>query len=89
MNFEGGRDNSSLHANIARQVHDGLLRGDYALLGVYLPDEVLEKLEEDFAFAFWSKVDGDHTAVRVCTSWATEERAVKELIRALDRCTGD
>ncbi len=54
-----------------------------------LPDEVLEKLEEDFAFAFWSKVDGDHTAVRVCTSWATEERAVKELIRALDRCTGD
>ncbi|MDD6188485.1 MAG: hypothetical protein PUB32_02760 [Clostridiales bacterium] len=42
MNFEGGRDNSSLHANIARQVHDGLLRGDYALLGVYLPDEVLD-----------------------------------------------
>lgn len=42
MDFEGRRDNSSLHVNIARRVHDGLLRGDYALLGVYLPDEVLD-----------------------------------------------
>lgn len=53
-----------------------------------LPDALLEKLEEDFAFAFWTKPDGEHTAVRVCTSWATEERAVKDLIRALDRWDG-
>lgn len=50
-----------------------------------LPDHVLAELEEDFAFSFWEKVDGDHTAVRVCTSWATEERSVKALIDALDR----
>lgn len=50
-----------------------------------LPDALLAALEKDFAFAFWSKPDGDHTAVRVCTSWATEARAVKDLIRALDR----
>ena len=50
-----------------------------------LPDALLAALEKDFAFAFWAKPDGDHTAVRVCTSWATEASAVKDLIRALDR----
>lgn len=50
-----------------------------------LPDWVLAELEKDFAFCFWEKMDEDHTAVRVCTSWATEERAVTELVRALDR----
>lgn len=48
-----------------------------------LPDAVLEKLEERFRFAFWSKVDGEHTAVRVCTSWATEESDVNALIEAI------
>ena len=48
----------------------------------------LAALEEDFLFSFWSKPDGNHTAVRVCTSWATESRAVQELIRALDRWDG-
>jgi len=50
-----------------------------------LPDSLLEELEKDFAFSFWEKVDDTHTAVRVCTSWATEETAVEALIRALDR----
>lgn len=54
-----------------------------------LPDEVLEKLERDFAFTFWDKVDSEHTAVRICTSWATEEKAVKDLVRALDRWIQD
>ena len=50
-----------------------------------LPDGLLAQLEEEFALAVWSKVDGGHTAVRVCTSWATEPQAVQALIRALDR----
>ena len=53
-----------------------------------LPDTLLAALEEDFLFSFWSKPDGNHTAVRVCTSWATESRVVQELIRALDRWDG-
>lgn len=53
-----------------------------------LPDELLEKLEEDFAFSIWTKPDETHTAIRVCTSWATEEQAVKDLICALDRFEG-
>ena len=53
-----------------------------------LPDPLLHALEEEFLFAFWSKPDPDHTAVRVCTSWATREESVQDLIRALDRWTG-
>ena len=50
-----------------------------------LPDGLLAQLEEEFALTVWSKVDGGHTAVRVCTSWATEPQAVQALIRALDQ----
>ena len=50
-----------------------------------LPDELVAYLEEEFAFSFWKKVDQDHTAVRICTSWATEPGAIQALLRAVDR----
>ena len=46
------------------------------------PDEIYEKLSEKFSFAFWEKTDYEHTAVRICTSWATKESDVRELIKA-------
>lgn len=50
-----------------------------------LPDGLLAALEKDFAFSFWCKVDESHTAVRICTSWATQPEAVQALTEALDR----
>ncbi len=44
MDFNGRNNASELHKTIARRAHDGILRGDYALLGVYLPDEVLDHI---------------------------------------------
>lgn len=49
-----------------------------------LPDEHLEKLKSKYAYGFWEKVDNEHSAVRFCTSWATKEEAVEELIRDLE-----
>ena len=49
-----------------------------------LPDPLLKALEDDFAFAFWCKTDADHTAVRVCTSWATTPEAVQALLDRLE-----
>ena len=46
------------------------------------PDEIYEKLSKEFSFAFWEKTDSEHTAVRICTSWATKDSDVRELIRA-------
>ncbi len=43
-------------------------------------DEDLGKLQEKYAFSFWEKTDAAHTAVRICTSWATREEAVSALI---------
>ncbi len=50
------------------------------------PDKVLEKLQKKYMFSFWEKTDSSHTAVRICTSWATTDSCVDALladIRAL------
>lgn len=48
-----------------------------------LPDEWLAKLEKDFAFSFWQRVDESHCAVRFCPSWATQQEAVDALVQAI------
>lgn len=45
-----------------------------------IPDEHLEQLKEKYSFGFWEKTDASHSAVRFCTSWATKEENVEELI---------
>ena len=49
-----------------------------------LPDEHLEKLKGKYSFGFWERMDDSHCAVRFCTSWATKEEAVEELIRDIE-----
>lgn len=49
-----------------------------------MPAQHIEKLKEKYSFAFWEEVDGEHSAVRFCTSWATREEAVEELIRDIE-----
>ena len=50
-----------------------------------LPKDHLERLKEKYSFAFWEAVDASHSAVRFCTSWATKEAAVEELIRDIEK----
>lgn len=45
-----------------------------------LPNQKLEKLSEKYVFAVWQKMDNEHTAIRLCTSWATTKETVDELI---------
>ena len=49
------------------------------------PDELYEKLSKKFSFAFWEKTDSSHTAVRICTSWATKDEDVEKLIDFFNR----
>ena len=49
------------------------------------PDGTYEKLCERFSFAFWEKTDSSHTAVRICTSWATKDEDVEKLIDCINR----
>ena len=50
----------------------------------HLTDEQAEALEDDFDLAVWERVDESHAAMRVCTSWATEDAAVDAFIRAVE-----
>lgn len=48
-----------------------------------LPNAVIHKLQENYSFYVWAKMDSKHSAVRLVTSWATEEKAVREFIEDL------
>ena len=44
----------------------------------------LEELSKIFRFSIWQQVDDMHTAVRICTSWATKHENVDRLIEAIE-----
>lgn len=44
------------------------------------PHSLIDKLEEKYLFEIWSKIDENSSAVRLVTSWATEEKCVREFI---------
>ena len=48
-----------------------------------LPVEKIQELEKSFKFLRWKKIDDGHWAVRLVTSWATQEKTVAALIDAL------
>ena len=48
-----------------------------------LPNSLIERLKVKFAFSLWQPTDAAHTAVRFCTSWATKEEHLDELIAEL------
>ena len=50
-----------------------------------LPDEWHEALSKDFAMTHMGKPDKTHTAVRICTSWATKAENVETLIEAVKK----
>ena len=48
-----------------------------------LPDAWLAALQRDFVFTYQCRVDETHSAVRICTSWATQPAHVQALKAAL------
>lgn len=48
-----------------------------------LSNDVIEKLQKDFVFLIWEKLDNYHSAVRFVCSWATKESDVDALIAYL------
>lgn len=50
-----------------------------------LPDELLPLLGRDFTFSYWERVDSTHSAIRLCTSWATTDEETDALCSAILR----
>ncbi|KJS48929.1 low specificity L-threonine aldolase [Desulfosporosinus sp. BICA1-9] len=44
------------------------------------PDSLITELHKNYSFYVWSKVDADHSAVRLVTSWSTKEDQVLAFI---------
>ena len=57
-------------------LYDSITNQQYPIL----TDEELAAFSEKYAFSFWCKTDAQHSAVRVCTSWATKEEHVNALL---------
>ena len=50
-----------------------------------LPNRVIAKLQEKYSFYIWSKIDEEHSSIRLVTSWATEEEAVLEFCNEIKK----
>lgn len=60
-----------------RLLYDSMTNQQYPIFET----KQLELLSKKYAFNFWTKVDENHSAVRICTSWATKEEDVAQLIQ--------
>ena len=50
-----------------------------------LTQQQMDALGKDFSFTYWAQVDETHHAVRFCTSWATKDESVDQLIEAIEK----
>ncbi|MBP5429296.1 MAG: low specificity L-threonine aldolase [Elusimicrobiaceae bacterium] len=53
-----------------------------------VPNEILAELEQTYVFAHNKRIDKNHTAIRICTSWATREEDVEQLVADLHKLGG-
>ena len=78
------------HANeMANQIRQAIADAGFGFLSPsstnqlfpVLPDYLIEKLQGKYGFQLWEKIDNSMSAIRLVTSWATPESAVKDFIQ--------
>ncbi|RHR22881.1 low specificity L-threonine aldolase [Clostridium sp. AF19-22AC] len=83
----------SRHANeLAEEIRDACKKAGYPFLVenptnqifVILPDVKLAELGKNYSFCYQERVDEAHSAVRICTSWATSRESVEKLIKDIE-----
>lgn len=103
LQFDALLDNNlyfdiALHANeLADQLRTTIKSCGYEMLventtnQVFpiLPNELLERLSEDFTFSLQQIIDDSHKAVRFCTSWATTQQSIDLLCDTIQRFSGE
>jgi len=85
--------NLAVHANrMATRLAEGIRGKQYPFLVEtctnqifpIFPDTLVEKLSEKYGFHVWQKIDNDHSAIRLVTSWATGQEIVDGFIADLE-----
>lgn len=86
------------HANqMAGLLRHGISKAGYSFLThspsnqifPILPNGLIAKLEKNYSFYIWEKVDAHHSAIRLVTSWATKEEIVLAFIDDLNHAIHD
>ncbi len=54
-----------------------------------LPETVIDGLRENYDFYTWQKTDHHHAAIRLVTSWATEETVIQRFVEDLNRLSAN
>lgn len=82
------------HANdMAGMLREAISRAGYSFLTdspsnqifPILPNRLIDKLYEKYSFYLWERVDEQHSAVRLVTSWATKEEAVTAFVADMEK----
>lgn len=76
---------------LAQKIKDAAVRFGIELFGnsptnqvfLVVKDKKLEAFGEKIGYEYWQRYDEESSVIRVCTSWATTDRAVATLIDAL------
>lgn len=85
------------HANtMAQKLSDAFIGSGFGLAAptesnqvfAVLPNTAIEKLQQDYDFYIWEKVDASNSVIRMVTSWATDENRVDAFIRAIEESAG-
>lgn len=50
-----------------------------------LPNEIIKKLEKNYAFYVWEKFDKENSVIRLVTSWATPKEEVEAFVEELKK----
>lgn len=86
--FDLAQRANALAARIAKAVSDKgysfLTESTTNQIFPILPNEVIEHLSQKYQFYIWKSIDSDRAAVRIITSWATDEEMVTAFIEDLN-----
>ena len=93
--FEDGLyDEIGRHAvTQAQRIAAGVMERGYTLFAdsptnqvfPILPKALLKTLSQEFGYAFWQEYDRENDVVRFCTSWATPQKMVDDLLERIPK----
>ena len=85
--FDLARHANSMSMKIAEAVRQNgysfLIESTSNQIFPILPNKLIEKLEKKYGFYVWEKIDNKNSAIRLVTSWATNESDVNKFIADL------
>ena len=63
--------------------YDALTKSTTNQIFPILPNDIISKLSQKYEFYVWKPIDANHSAIRLITSWATDESQVDQFISDL------